>query len=98
MKKHGLYSHDHLVPSKGLLACSLHERQDAELNIACMLRLYREKAFCLQGLIFVAAVRIHSVLEAGCREKRKVRASQEGGSQKPCEIGFSPSFHCQILR
>ena len=88
MKQHGLYSHDHLVPSKGLLACSLHERQDAELNIACMLRLYREKAFCLQGLIF----------EAGCREKRKVRASQEGGSQKPCEIGFSPSFHCQILR
>lgn len=51
-----------------------------------------EKAYYLQAC-FVAAVRIHSVLEVGCHEKGKVILSWESSSQKPWKTESFSSFH-----
>lgn len=48
---------------------------------------------CRALACFVAAVRIHSVLEVGCHEKGKVILSWESSSQKPWKTEFFSSFH-----
>jgi len=67
VKQHILYSQDHLLLPKGLLAHSVRGREDAEtVRYGCV---GKRLTACRALAFFMAAFRTDSVLEAGCCEK-----------------------------